>query len=394
MSILTFSEDNLKSLLSNFQTDLVSFFRQEAENIVNSLLQNEIEDFFLEAIEDTKGDVRNGYYTRTILTELGPLSLRIPRDRFDLFKTQLLKPYQRRLESVDDMIQTLYFKGMSENEIVDQISYQMDGKISRETIRKTINKTLGKANEFNSKTVPDCSIVYLDGTYIPVKRGDKVEKECVMVALGIKRDGKRAILGFSFTPNEGALAWKEMLLNLKERGLINPALFVTDGLNGMPNAIKEVYPEAELQTCLIHVLRNLTNDFRKRDRKEISNDFKAIWNSNTEEEAKEALNNIVVKWSKTYPSTMRKLLEKENLFTFFHYPKEIRKSLYSTNPIESFNSLLKRQTRKRVLMNSESNAILIISEVCESYNKRTRQIRNLTEMEEIERDRYFEDSIS
>ncbi len=153
MGILTSTNINLKNLLGNFQKDFTAFFRQEAEDLINTLLKDEIENFFLQSLEERQGDIKNGFYSRTVLSDLGPLNLRIPRDRFDLFKTQILKPYQRRLESVDEMIQTLYFKGMSENEIVDQITYQLDGKISRETIRKTINKTLSKAIEFNSREI-------------------------------------------------------------------------------------------------------------------------------------------------------------------------------------------------------------------------------------------------
>jgi len=367
----------------------------KVQELLDGLLESEICDYFADAINATEGNFRNGYYSRTINTPYGPVTLRMPRDRLSQFKTRLLQPYQRTPGNITDMIQRLYVRGMTEREIVDQLSDEFGIALSRETIRKTVNKVLGDAITFNTRIIPDCAIVYLDGTYAPLRRrsGDssKVQKECIMVALGITKDGRKVILGFYFTPNEGAWAWDDVLKNLRSRGLCSPSLFVTDGLQGMPEAIRRVFPLAQHQLCLVHENRTICRDVRKSDRRQISDDFRNVYTAGSKAEAELRLASFEKKWEKTYPSMIRKLRRQESLFTFMGYPELLWKTIYTSNLIESFNAKLKRMTRKRILLNSEENATITIASCCAEYNKNAGRItlRHFTDLTEDEKKGIF-----
>lgn len=369
--------------------------QNKMQELLDSLLESEMCEFFEDASSATDGNFRNGYYSRTINTAYGPLALKMPRDRLNQFKTNLLKPYQRTTNNITEMIQRLYVHGMTEREIVDHLLEEFGLSLSRESIRRTVNKVLGDAISFNTRVIPDCAIVYLDGTYVPIKRRyndtSKVEKECVMVALGITKEGKKVILGFYFTPNEGSWAWDDVLRNLQSRGLYSPSLFVTDGLQGMPEAIHRTFPLAKHQLCLVHETRTLCRSVRKSDRKNISDAFRYVYTAGNKKEAEERLTAMEEEWEKTYPSMIRRLRRQENLLTFMDYPEVLWKTIYTSNTIESLNAKLKRLTRKRILMNSENNAIITIASSCAEYNKNAGKItlRHFGDLSEEERKGLF-----
>ena len=370
------SEDEIGKMIVG---EMNSFICEKAQTLLDGLMKNEIIDFFADASNATDGNFRNGYYSRTLNTVYGPLTLRVPRDRIGQFKTKFFVPYKRTTDNICEMIQRLYVRGMTEREIVDEINDDFGTSLSRETVRTTVNKVLKDALDFNRRIIPNRPIVFLDGTYVPIKRRyegtAKVEKECVMVALGITEEGEKVVLGFYFTPNEGAWSWDDVLADLKSRGLYSASLFVTDGLQGMPEAIHRNYPKAKHQLCLVHETRTICRDVRKSDRKTVSGDFKNVYSAKDRAEAESRLSGFEAKWEKTYPNMVRKLRKQIDLFTFMDYPKLLWKSIYTSNAIEGFNSKLKRLTRKRILMNSEDNAVITIVSCCADYNKNAGKIR-------------------
>ena len=370
------SEDEIGKMIVG---EMNSFICEKAQTLLDGLMKNEIIDYFADASNATEGNFRNGYYSRTLNTVYGPLTLRVPRDRIGQFKTEFFVPYKRTTDNICEMIQRLYVRGMTEREIVDEINDDFGTSLSRETVRTTVNKVLKDALDFNRSIIPNCPIVFLDGTYVPIKRRyegtAKVEKECVMVALGITEEGEKVVLGFYFAPNEGAWSWDDVLADLKSRGLYSVSLFVTDGLQGMPEAIHRNYPKAKHQLCLVHETRTICRDVRKSDRKAVSGDFKNIYSAKDRAEAESRLSDFESKWEKTYPNMVRKLRKQIDLFTFMDYPKLLWKSIYTSNAIEGFNSKLKRLTRKRILMNSEDNAVITIVSCCADYNKNAGKIR-------------------
>ena len=370
------SEDEIGKMIVG---EMNSFICEKAQTLLDGLMKNEIIDYFADASNATEGNFRNGYYSRTLNTVYGPLTLRVPRDRIGQFKTEFFVPYKRTTDNICEMIQRLYVRGMTEREIVDEINDDFGTSLSRETVRTTVNKVLKDALDFNRRIIPNCPIVFLDGTYVPIERRyegtAKVEKECVMVALGITEEGEKVVLGFYFAPNEGAWSWDDVLADLKSRGLYSVSLFVTDGLQGMPEAIHRNDPKAKHQLCLVHETRTICRDVRKSDRKAVSGDFKNIYSAKDRAEAESRLSDFESKWEKTYPNMVRKLRKQIDLFTFMDYPKLLWKSIYTSNAIEGFNSKLKRLTGKRILMNSEDNAVITIVSCCADYNKNAGKIR-------------------
>ena len=370
------SEDEIGKMIVG---EMNSFICEKAQTLLDGLMKNEIIDYFADASNATEGNFRNGYYSRTLNTVYGPLTLRVPRDRIGQFKTEFFVPYKRTTDNICEMIQRLYVRGMTEREIVDEINDDFGTSLSRETVRTTVNKVLKDALDFNRRIIPNCPIVFLDGTYVPIERRyegtAKVEKECVMVALGITEEGEKVVLGFYFAPNEGAWSWDDVLADLKSRGLYSVSLFVTDGLQGMPEAIHRNDPKAKHQLCLVHETRTIRRDVRKSDRKAVSGDFKDVYSAKDRAEAESRLSDFESKWEKTYPNMVRKLRKQIDLFTFMDYPKLLWKSIYTSNAIEGFNSKLKRLTGKRILMNSEDNAVITIVSCCADYNKNAGKIR-------------------
>ena len=370
------SEDEIGKMIVG---EMNSFICEKAQTLLDGLMKNEIIDYFADASNATEGNFRNGYYSRTLNTVYGPLTLRVPRDRIGQFKTEFFVPYKRTTDNICEMIQRLYVRGMTEREIVDEINDDFGTSLSRETVRTTVNKVLKDALDFNRRIIPNRPIVFLDGTYVPIERRyegtAKVEKECVMVALGITEEGEKVVLGFYFAPNEGAWSWDDVLADLKSRGLYSVSLFVTDGLQGMPEAIHRNDPKAKHQLCLVHETRTICRDVRKSDRKAVSGDFKNVYSAKDRAEAESRLSDFESKWEKTYPNMVRKLRKQIDLFTFMDYPKLLWKSIYTSNAIEGFNSNLKRLTRKRILMNSEDNAVITIVSCCADYNKNAGKIR-------------------
>ncbi|WP_143139906.1 IS256 family transposase, partial [Enterococcus asini] len=183
------------------------------------------------------------------------------------------------------------------------------------------------------------SVIFMDATHIPLKR-QTVSKEAVYITIGIRLDGTKEVLGFTIAPTESAYIWKEVLQDLKNRGLEEVLLVVTDGLSGIEESIHSVYPNAQFQQCCVHVSRNIAHKVRIRDRKEICEEFKAVYQATSKEEALAQVDFMVKKWGKQYPRVVNLLLNPA-IVTFYNFPPTIRRTIYSTNLIEGFNKQLK-----------------------------------------------------
>lgn len=393
MNILThYLNSDPVEIYNEMKQDLNEYVRQCIEKTLQTLLDEE----FLSFIEDLKSKgvqvQKNGEYERTFKTSFGNINLGVKRDRFTLFHTMLLKPYSRTIDDLEGLIQTLYLKGLSQNDIATQIEEITGHSISRATIAKIVNEMVTEAEKFKTRNIPNCPIVYLDGTYVPFKtidsNGNKyVVKECVEVAVGVTSTGNKMVIGYFIHPNEGKHSWIEAIQSLKSRGLTNPKIFITDGLNGMTDAIKEVFPNGKHQRCLVHISRNICKDVHKKDQKQIAEDFKHVYapEVTTKEEFQKRLSSFVCKWQRAYPKRMRLLLETECIDTYLDFPKCLRTSLYTSNQIESVNSIIKSETKKRRLINSEENGIIVLASAIIKYERKTRRLRGFSELTENEK---------
>lgn len=401
--ILSNKQNLLFDLISGTVNDINELIRSSIEEAVNQLLDAEFEEAFQSILNSSEKDYKNGSYQRKLLSPYGILDLRLSRDRLNHYQTQILNDYQRRISALDDLAMTLYSKGLSCSDVKEVLMETCKGSISEATVAKIAGNLSNKAEQFNKRPLPKCIFVYLDGTYVSYRRkspftleadekgvfGDSYERECVEVAMGITADGKRVILGYWIVPNEGAYSWNEVLANLKERGIGSPLLFITDGLQGMPEAIAKHFPKAKQQRCCVHLSRNVYQKVRPKDRQKAQEDFKKVYTAENYQSGYEALKAFVDKWQRTYPSFRNYMNLSENILAFYDFPKCIRKAIYTSNSIENFNASIKRELRKRISLNSERQANICLATICETYNHKTasRKFRGYWELtdDEIEK---------
>ncbi|EGP4968618.1 MULTISPECIES: IS256 family transposase [Enterococcus] len=359
-----FTIEIMQTLLN--KGDLDELFRDYLERAINSLLQAELTAFLDYEKYDrngfNSGNSRNGNYSRTFKTEYGELNLTIPRDRNGEFSQQTLPAYKRTNDSLETTIIKLFQKGITMAGISELIEKMYGHHYTPQTISNMSKLVSEDVLAFKERTLESSySVIFMDATHIPVKR-QTVSKEAVYITIGIRLDGTKEVLGFTIAPTESAYIWKEVLQDLKNRGLKEVLLVVTDGLSGIEESIHSVYPNAQFQQCCVHVSRNIAHKVRVRDRKEICEDFKLVYQANSKEEALDHIDFMTRKWKKQYPRVVNLLLNPA-LLTFYNFPHTIRRTIYSTNLIEGFNKQLKRYTRrKEQFPNEESLERFLVSQ--------------------------------
>ncbi len=393
MSILTLIDGKSPQELGEFfKTSINEFVKEKITETLNQLLQGEIEDFLTEAIRNQTLDIRNGYYKRHLKTKYGSIEVSVPRDRLNLFETKLIQPYKQTTADLEYIVQTLYLRGMTHREIVAYLDETMGVNMSKQSSSIMVKKILSTALEFKARKLPKCVAIFMDGTYVSLKRkygnfNSEVSQECVMIIMGITDQGHKEILDFVTVPNEGSHSWKDFLNALKQRGIGKPKIFITDGLQGMPEAIKEVFPSAKHQRCLVHIQRNISQNVRAKDRAEICNDFKDVYNQDTIEDTQKKFDEFIKKWQITYPRLINRIINTPGLFTYLEFPKQMWKSLMTSNAIESFNAELKRYSHRRILFNSEANSIIVLTGCISDYNQsaKNKKEKYLIELSEEEK---------
>lgn len=369
--MINFTTEIMQTLLN--KGDLDELFREHLERAINSLLQAELTAFLDYEKYDrngfNSGNSRNGNYSRTFKTEYGELNLTIPRDRNGEFSQQTLPAYKRTNDSLETTIIQLFQKGITMAEISELIEKMYGHHYTPQTISNMSKLVSEDVLAFKERTLEaNYSVIFMDATHIPVKR-QTVSKEAVYITIGIRLDGTKEVLGFTIVPTESAYIWKEVLQDLRNRGLEEVLLVVTDGLSGIEESIHSVYPNAQFQQCCVHVSRNIAHKVCVRDRKEICEDFKLVYQANSKEEALDHIDFMIRKWKKQYPRVVNLLLNPA-LLTFYNFPHAIRRTIYSTNLIEGFNKQLKRYTRrKEQFPNEESLERFLVSQF-NQYNQK------------------------
>lgn len=353
--------------------DITEVFRSHLEKAMNRLLKAELTAFLeydkyaREGFES--GNSRNGTYSRRFETEYGTLELSIPRDRKGEFKNQTLQPYARRADSLETMVIHMFEKGMTVRDISDVIEKMYGHHYSATTISNMTLAINDLVESFNSRQLSNrYTCIFLDATVIPVRR-DTVEKEALYLAIGIRQDGTKEIISYVIAPKESSSVWKELLMDIKSRGVEEVLLFITDGLTGIKERIFDMYPATKYQSCLVHVGRNIYNKVRVGDRSEIADDFKAIYTQANLEAGKRALSDFISKWKQRYPKVIASLEANEHLLTFYEFPRGMRNTIYSTNLIEGFNHHLKRYTKRKEQFPNEASLERFVVTRFNDYNQ-------------------------
>lgn len=368
-----FTKDMTNALFN--QDKINDLFRQKLQQAVNDLLESELTAFLgynpYERDGWNTGNSRNGAYYRKVDTQFGQIEIKVPRDRNGEFHQHTMPDYKRHTDVLEQTVIKLYSKGVTTREIADLIEKMYGGYYSPAMVSNISKEMIPKVEAYHQRHLSDKFFcVYLDATYIPLKRVT-YEREAVYIAIGIKPNGHKEVIDYCIAPTENIEIWSEMLKGFKSRGLEQVELFLSDGVVGMKEAICQSYPKAHFQRCLVHIMRNISAKMRVDDRQKALDEFKQIHTQSNKEMAVQVLHEFYQNWEKAYKNVVRDLRQVEpDLLTFYNYPPAIRASIYSTNMIESFNNRLKRKTKPKTEFPTEQSLDTFIGVQAMDYNDR------------------------
>ena len=302
-----------------------------------------------EPVANAVGNTRNGSSRKTLKGEFGELPIEIPRDRQGSFEPQLIPKHQTRWTGFDDKILSLYARGMTVREIQGHLEEMYGTEVSPTLISSVTDAVMDEVKAWQTRPLDTLyPIVYLDCIHVKVRDNGAVRIKAVYLALGIKLDGEKELLGIWIAQTEGAKFWLQVVTELKNRGVADIFIACVDGLKGFPEAIETVFPKTAVQLCIVHMVRHSLNYVGWKLRKEVAADLRAIYTAATVEEAEQHLTAFEAKWDEDYPPIGQSWRRNWTRITpFFDYPPEIRKVIYTTNAIESLNMSLRKITKNR-----------------------------------------------
>jgi putative transposase len=316
---------------------------------------------------------RNGHSPKTVRGELGELTLDTPRDRDGTFEPQLIAKHQRRLTGFDDKIMTLYAKGMTTRDIQDVVKELYGVEVSPALVSEITTDLDAEVTAWRQRRLEAVwPIVYLDGIVVHV-RGDngRVSQHTMYVALGVNLLGKKELLGLWLSTTEGAKFWLSCLTDLKNRGLNDIFIACVDGLTGFPEAVRTAYPQTKVQLCIVHLVRAALKYVTDKDSRAVAADLKKIYQSATEPEAEQELAKFAEVWGEKYPTIVKQWrLKWTDIIALFEFPPPIRKAIYTTNAIESVNSVIRKFTRNRKQYPNAESALKLVYLAIHEASKR------------------------
>jgi len=348
------------------EQDLAEFSRLLKKLAVEAALGAELDEHLGYAKHESKGrgidNSRNGYSSKTLKGDHGEVEIDTPRDRNGTFEPQLVRKGQTRLTQFDDQILALYAKGMSTRDIVATFKEMYDADVSAALISKVTDAVLERVLEWQSRPLDDIyPIVYLDCIVLKIRQDKRVINKSIYLALGIDLTGHKELLGLWLAETEGAKFWLSVLTELKNRCLKDIFITAVDGLSGFPEAINTVYPQTKIQLCIVHMVRNSLKFVSWRDRKAVAADLKKIYRSLTVDEAEQELAAFAEMWDEKYPTISQSWRRHwPNLITLFDYPDDIRKVIYTTNAVESLNSVIRKAINNRKVFPHDQAAMKVV----------------------------------
>lgn len=346
-------------------TDPGGLLKQFTKTVLETALNEEMtEHLGQEKHEKTEGgrasNLRNGTTSKTVLTDnVGPVEIEVPRGREGTFEPVIVKKRQRRLNSVDEVVLSLYAKGLTTGEISAHFNYIYGASVSKETISRITERVVEEMHEWSSRPLDAVyAAIFIDAIVVKVRDG-QVANRAFYAAIGVGLDGIRDVLGIWGSPgSEGAKYWLSVLTEIKNRGVTDTFFLVCDGLKGLPDAVEVVWPKATVQTCILHLIRNTFRYASKKYRDELKRDVKPIYTAPSLEAAERARDAMFEKWGDQCPAIQRLWENAWEQFTpFLQYDAEIRKVICSTNGIESLNARFRRSVRARWHFPTEQAAL-------------------------------------
>lgn len=373
-------QDKLKAMAAELaksvktQADLSELSSMLVKMTVEAALGAEMEEHLGYSKNQTSSssNSRNGYSSKTIKGDHGEVDITVPRDRDSRFEPVIVKKGETRLTQMDDQILSLYAKGMSTRDIVDTFKEMYGADVSPTLISKVTDAVTEKVIQWRSRPLDEVyPIIYLDGIVIKVRQDKQVIRKTMYIALGINLEGRKECLGLWLSENESSKFWLGVLNDIHARGVKDILITSVDGLTGFPEAINAVFPQTDVQLCIVHMVRNSLKYVGYKERKEVAADLKQIYQSITEEEALLALEQFEAKWNAKFPSIGKSWRNHwDNVSTLFLYPEAIRKAIYTTNAIESLNSVIRKAIKNRKIFGHDNSAFKIVFLAIESASRK------------------------
>ncbi|EPJ4530214.1 IS256 family transposase (plasmid) [Pseudomonas aeruginosa] len=308
------------------------------------------------------GNSRNGAMAKTLKGDFGEVEIRTPRDRKGTFEPLLVRKGQTRFTAFDDQILALYARGMTTRDIADMFQQMYGADISHSLIAKVTDAVLDEVVAWQNRPLDAVyPIVYLDCLVIKVQQDKRVINKSLYLALGVNLEGHKELLGLWIAETEGAKFWLSVLTELQNRGVKDIFIACVDGLSGFPDAIAAAYPKTRTQLCIVHMVRNSLRYVASKHMKAVAADLKTIYHAPTREAAEQALDAFAATWDDQYASISKSWRQHwANLITLFDYPPEIRKIIYTTNAIESLNSVIRKAIKNRKIFPGDTSVFKMV----------------------------------
>ena len=347
--------------------DIQNLFKETIAEFMENGLEAELDDELGYSKYDYKNkdtdNSRNGHSSKTLRTSFGDVDVSVPRDRKGEFEPQVLKKNQTSVsQDIEEKILSMYAKGMTTGDIEAHIRDIYGIEISDTTISRITDKILPLAKEWQQRPLEAVyAVVFLDAIHYHVRSEGQIVKKAVYIAIGVDLDGKKDVLGMWVGENESAKFWATVLNGLRNRGVEDIFIACTDNLTGFSAAIEAVFPKTEIQNCIIHQIRNSTKYVSYKDLKALMADLKAVYAAVDEASALESLNVFAQRWGKKYPKISVSWQENwPNLSTYFKYPQEVRRLIYTTNAIEGFNRQLRKVTKAKSVFPTDDSLLKML----------------------------------
>ena len=360
----------ISSLLEHYQPSDASDVQEMLKDLLGDTLQGMLEGEMDQKLGYSKydyqnkdtDDSRNGYSKKKVISSVGEIDLDIPRDRKGEFEPQIVKRNQTDISNIEDQVLSMYAKGMTTRDISTHLKSVYGVDASAEMISHMTDRILPIAKEWQNRPLEKkYAIVFMDAVHFHVRQDSQTIKKAVYVAIGIRLNGRKEVLGMWVGGNESAKYWLGVLNEIKNRGVEDIMIVSVDGLTGFGDAIGAVFPKAEIQRCIVHQVRYSTKFVNYKDLKPFVKDLKEIYQASTENLALENLDQFEEKWGKKYPSSVASWRNNwSQLSTFFKYPVEIRKIIYTTNSIENFNRQLRKVTKAKTIFPTDDSLFKVL----------------------------------
>lgn len=350
-------------------------FKRGVEALLNAELTAHLGHF--KGDTPNSGNIRNGYSEKTLKTAQGKQRIKVPRDRQATFDPIIVPKHQTMSQELEDCIQLLYAKGMSNSDIIDFVENTYGVQYSTSQVSLITNQLLADIKEWQNRPLEDqYAMLWIDAIHYKIRQEGKVISKACMLVLGINMEGKQDILSMNIVEQESATSWMSILTQLKSRGVQDVLFLCSDNLTGLEKSIEAVYPQSIRQICIVHQIRNSLKFVSYKDRKAIIKDIKAIYQADNEQMAREGFEKFKSKWGHKYQLAVNSWENNwANLTAFLHYPIEIRKLIYTTNIIESFNASLRKYTRNKKVFPNDDAALKSIYLAAQQIQKKWKKSR-------------------